>query len=83
MRERFLFVFSLVLFISPSALFAHDELLENEMVQTKKDTRTFEILSLEGRRVKVKVLPNYARNTLCVIYLKDTVKSLIFGACLL
>jgi len=74
MSKRFLFAFSLILFISPSALFAQDELLENRIVQTKKDTRTFNILSLEGTTVKVKVLPDYARNTLCVIYLRDTLK---------
>ncbi|GAA3981179.1 hypothetical protein [Mucilaginibacter dorajii] len=74
MSKRFLFVLSLILFISKSALFAQDELLENRIVQTKKDTRTFNIQSLEGRTVRVKVLPDYVHNILCVIYLKDTVK---------
>ena len=57
--------------------FAQDELLDNRMVQTKKDTRTFNIQSLEGKILKVKVLPDYVHNTLCVIYLTDTLK--VFG----
>jgi len=74
MSKLFLFVFSLILFISPSALFAQDELLDNRIVQTKKDTKTYAIQSLEGRTVKVKVFPDYVHNILCVIYLKDTIK---------
>ena len=74
MSKHFLFVFSLLLFISPSALFAQDKLLENRIAHTKKDTRNFDILSLEGRIVKVRVVPDYTRNILGVIYLRDTVK---------
>ncbi|QEC75021.1 hypothetical protein [Mucilaginibacter ginsenosidivorax] len=77
MSKRFLLILSLILFISKSMLFAQDELLENRIVQAKKDTRTFNIQSLEGRTVRVKVLPDYIHNILCVIYLKDTVK--VFG----
>jgi hypothetical protein len=77
MSKRFLLILSVVLFISKSTLFAQDELLHNRIVQTKKDTRTYNIQSLEGRTVRVKVLPDYIRNILCVIYLKDTVK--VFG----
>jgi hypothetical protein len=74
MSKRFLLVLSLILLIAKSVLFAQDELLENRIVQTKKDTRTIDIQSLEGRTVRVKVLPDYVHNILCVIYLKDTVK---------
>lgn len=74
MNKRFLWVLSLILFLSKSLLFAQDELLENRIVQTKKDTRTINIQSLEGKTVRVKFLPDYVNNILCVIYLKDTVK---------
>ena len=59
---------------SNNTLFAQDILSAKELVQTKKDTKTFNIQSLEGRTVRVKLLPDYAHNILCVIYLKDTVK---------
>ena len=74
MSKRFILVLSLILFISKGVLFAQDELLENRKVQTKKDTKTFNIQSLEGRTVRVKVLPDYVHNILCLIYLTDTVK---------
>ncbi|WDF80103.1 hypothetical protein PQ469_08805 [Mucilaginibacter sp. KACC 22773] len=74
MSKRFLLILPLILFISKSVLLAQDELLENRIVQSKKDTRTFNIQSLEGKIVRVKVLPDYVHNILCVIYLKDTVK---------
>jgi hypothetical protein len=74
MSKRFLLVFSLILFISKSMSFAQDELLENRIVQTKKDTKTFNIQSLEGKILKVKVLPDYVHNILCIIYLTDTLK---------
>ena len=54
--------------------FAQDVLLENRILQAKKDTKTYSIQSLEGKTVRVKVLPDYPNNILCVIYLKDTVK---------
>lgn len=54
--------------------FAQDELFENRIVQTKKDTKTFNIQSLEGEILKVKVLPDYVHNVLCIIYLTDTLK---------
>jgi hypothetical protein len=74
MSKRFLLVLSLILFISKSVSFAQDELLDNRIVQTKKDTRTFNIQSLEGKTLKVKVLPDYVHNILCIIYLTDTLK---------
>jgi hypothetical protein len=74
MSMRFVLILFLFLFISKSVLFAQDELLENRIVQTKKDTRTFNIQSLEGRTVRIKILPDYVHNILCVIYLTDTVK---------
>ncbi len=74
MSKRFLLVLSLILFLSKSMCFAQDELLDNRIVQTKKDTRTFNIQSLEGKTLKVKVLPDYVHNILCVIYLTDTLK---------
>ena len=54
--------------------FAQDELLENRIVQTKKDTKIVNIQSLEGKTLKVKLLPDYVHNALCVIYLTDTLK---------
>ena len=54
--------------------FAQDELLENRKVQTKKDTKIFNIQSLEGKALRVKVLPDYVHNILCIIYLTDTLK---------
>jgi len=74
MSKHFLLVFVILSFSSKSLLFAQDELLENRIVQTKKDTRSFNLQSLEGRTVRVKVLPDYVNHILCVIYLKDTVK---------
>lgn len=74
MNRRFLVLLCLILFFSKNILLAQDELLENRIVQAKKDTRTFNIQSLEGKTVSVKVLPDYARNILCVIHLNDTVK---------
>ncbi len=74
MSKRSLLVLSIILFANKSVLFAQDELFENRIVQTKKDTKTLNIQSLEGRTVRVKLLPDYAHNILCVIYLKDTVK---------
>jgi hypothetical protein len=62
------------IFIFKTALFAQDGLLDNRIVQTKKDTKTYAIQSLEGKTVKVKVLPDYVHNILCVIYLRDTIK---------
>jgi hypothetical protein len=73
MSKRFLWLLSIILFISKS-VFAQDELLENRILQTKKDTKTFTVQSLEGKTVRVKVLPDYVHNILCVIYLKDTVR---------
>jgi hypothetical protein len=74
MSKRFLLILSFILLVSKSVLFAQDELLENRIAQTKKDTRTFNLQSLEGRTLRVKVLPDYVHNILCIIYLKDTVK---------
>jgi len=74
MSKRFLLVLSFILFISKSMSFAQDELLENRIVQTKKDTKTFNIQSLESKTVKVKVLPDYEHHILCIIYLTDTLK---------
>ena len=74
MSKRFLLVLSLMLFICQSVSFAQDELLEKEIIHTKKDTRIFNIQSLEGKTVKVKVLPDYAHHILSVIYLTDTLK---------
>ncbi len=74
MSKRFLLVLSLFLFIFKSMSFAQDELLENRIVQTKKDAKTFNIQSLEGKALKVKVLPDYVHNILCIIYSTDTLK---------
>ena len=74
MSKHFLLVFVILSFNLKSLLFAQDELLENRIVQTKKGTRIFDLQSLEGRTVRVKVLPDYVHDILCVIYLKDTVK---------
>jgi hypothetical protein len=74
MSIRFLMILSLILFISKNISFAQDELLENRIVQTKKDTKMFNIQSLEGKTLKVKVLPDYVHDILYVIYLTDTVK---------
>ena len=74
MSKRFLLALSLIIFISKSALFAQDKLLENRIVQTKKDTKTYTVQSLEGKTVKVKVLPDYVHRILNVICLTDTVK---------
>ena len=68
-----LFLVALLAIISFSAK-AQDELFENRIAQAKKDTRILKIQSLEGKALTVKVLPDYAHNVLCVIYLKDTVK---------
>jgi len=74
MNKRFLLVLFLTLFFCKSISFAQDILLEKMIVETKKDTKTFNIQSLEGKTVKVKVLPDYVHNILCVIYLSDTLK---------
>jgi hypothetical protein len=74
MSKRFLLALSIIIFISKSTLFAQDELLENRIVQTKKDTKTYTIQSLEGKTVRVKILPDYVHNILCVAYLTDTIK---------
>ena len=74
MSKRFLLFLSIILFISKSMSFAQDELLENRIAQTKNDTKTFNIQSLEGKTIRVKIVPDYVHNILCVIYLKDTVK---------
>lgn len=73
MSKHFLLILSFS-FIYKSVLFAQDELKENRIVQTKKDTRSFYLQSLQGSTVRVKVLPDYVHNILCVIHLKDTVK---------
>ena len=74
MSKCLLLILFLNLFIFKTALFAQDELLDNRIVQTKKDTKTYAIQSLEGKTVNVKVLPDYVHNILCVIYLTDTTK---------
>ena len=73
MSKRFLLVLSFILFISKSLLFAQDELWDR-VAQAKKDTRTFYLQSLEGKTVRVKALPDYVHDVLCLIYLKDTIK---------
>ena len=62
-----------ILFISIKS-FAQDELLDNRRVQTKKDTKIYNVQSLEDKSVKVKVIPDYVNNVLCVCYLTDTLK---------
>jgi len=74
MNKRFLLVLSIIFIASKSLLFAQDELLENRIVQTKKDAKTYTVQSLEGKTARVKLLPDYVHNILCVIYLTDTVK---------
>jgi len=76
MSKRFLLILSLILFISKSVLYAQEDFMER-ITQAKKDTRTYNIQSLEGRTVSVKILPDYVNDILCVIYLRDTVK--VFG----
>jgi len=70
MSKRFLLVLYLILFICQSMSFAQDQLF----VQAKKDTKTFNIQSLEGKALKVKVFPDYVHDILCIIYLTDTIK---------
>jgi hypothetical protein len=73
MSKRLLLVLC-ILFIIKTMSFAQDELLENRIIHTKKDTKTFNIQSLEGKILKVKVLPDYVHNILYVLYLTDTIR---------
>ena len=74
MSKRFFLALFLLIFSSKGVLFAQDELFENRIVQTKKDTKNYAIQSLDGKTVKVKVLPDYVHDILFVIYLTDTIK---------
>jgi hypothetical protein len=74
MNKRFLLVLFLTLFFCKSISFAQDILLEKMIAHAKKDTKTFNIQSLEGKAAKVKVLPDYVNHILYIIYLTDTIE---------
>ena len=73
MNKRFVLVLSLALLVFISMSFAQDKLLENRIVQTQKDTKIYNIQSLEGTTLRVKVLPDYVHHVLHVIHLTDTI----------
>ena len=61
----------MLLFLNIS--FAQDEMEIAEAKATKKDTRTFNITSLDGKNEKVKIIPDYVNRDLIVTCLKDTI----------
>lgn len=57
---------------------AQDELAIAEAKATKKDTKTFNILSIDGKSKKVKITPDYVKKELRVTFLKDSISIVDF-----
>jgi hypothetical protein len=60
-----------ILFMNSAA--AQDNLAIAEAKATKKDTRIFNIISLDGKNKMVKITPEYAKRELRITCLKDTI----------
>ena len=60
-----------VLFINNAV--AQDELKTTEARDTKRDTKTFNIVALDSKNAKVKVAPDYVNQALKITCLKDTI----------
>jgi hypothetical protein len=62
-----------ILFYTNSFAQDQDILTIGEAKASKRDTKTINIISLDGKNRKVHIMPDYARRILRVSYLKDTI----------
>lgn len=63
----------LIVTLFASSAIAQDELRTAEAKDTKRDTKTFNVTSLNGKAIKVRVIPDYVNRVLRMTCLKDTV----------
>ena len=62
-----------ILTLSFNHAFAQDELKTYEAKATGKDTKTYHIISIDGKNQTVKIVPDYANHVLKMICLKDII----------
>ena len=73
MYKPLTFIVSLVFTLLAYTTFAQDDLQIDEAKASKKDTKTINILSLDGKYQKMHIMPDYVHHVLKISCLKDTI----------
>jgi hypothetical protein len=66
-------IISLVFMLSLSHVLAQDVMEIDKAKDTKKDTKTYHVKSLDDKNATVKVVPDYVNRVLRITYLKDVI----------
>jgi len=73
MKKLSILISYLILIFPSNLAFAQDILKIAEAKATKRDTKTFNIVSLDGKNEKVTITPDYLKRVLRMTCLKDTI----------
>jgi hypothetical protein len=71
MRKSILIAIFLMPVLYFNTVMAQDELRDSQIRNTKKDTKTFNVLSLDGKNESVKIIPDYVNKVLEITCSKD------------
>jgi hypothetical protein len=64
---------ALFFLIKLNTVSAQDILKDDEIKATKRDTKTYNIISIDGKDHKVTIIPDYENHVLKITYLKETI----------
>jgi hypothetical protein len=73
LNNQFILITYLVSVLFINSAIAQDNLKTTEAQDTKRDTKTFNLVTLDSKIAKVKITPDYAKRVLRITYLKDTI----------
>lgn len=75
MKKLLTLILLLLIVVCANVALAQDELMAARIKNTKRDTKVFDIITLDSKAAKVKIIPDYVHGILKIGYLKDTIKA--------